>query len=653
MDDIFAGIMPPIKKPKKLLGPVPPWPRTGWKPPTEFPNIRHAKWISFDTETWDPELIDAGPGWARGKGHIVGISMSVKGGKWYFPMRHTVEKELNLDPVNVTKFASWALGGPSVKIGANLTYDMGWCREEGIEVNGPVYDPQFAEACLNETSKVNLDALGWKYLRRRKESDLLKAWCQDYYKSNDKDWRKDIWRSPVSLVGPYAEEDAVLPYEVLMEQWPLLHKHDVFRVFDMECRLIRLFIEMRFKGIQVNVGFAEELYHKFDTRQRELQKEADDICGMHFNVNSGDDLAKVFDKFGIPYKKTAEGNPSFTSKFLKAQTHPIAQKVNYIRQLGKLQSTFIKSYLIDSHVNGKVYCSFNQMSGTDGGARTGRLACSDPNLQNIPVRTDEGKMIRQAFIMDHGHEKLRDYDYSQIEYRMLAHFATGPGSDDVRNRYIADPTLDYHKMIGAMILEKAGVELERSYIKNINFGIVYGMQLKSLCEFLNVTREKGISLLDTFHSVVTFAKPTMDGIADDTGATGIVRTILGRTSHFDLWEPRKRTDWTIDAMPYDAARTEWGTDIVRAYLYRALNYKLQGSAADVMKMSMLQCYESGIYDVIGVPRLTVHDELLWSDPGGTPQEAWDEMKRICETSIPVSVPLLFEAGEGLNWGEAH
>lgn len=638
----------------RQLGPMPEIPDTGWKTPTEFPSIRDAPWISFDTETYDPELIDNGPGWARGKGHICGISVATEGGAWYFPMRHTVEPEYNLDPDTVLRWARWALGGNGVKIGANALYDLGWLKHEGVEVNGPIYDPQYAEALLNETSRVNLDTLGWKYLREGKTSDLLKDWAMSYYGGSERYWRSNIYRCPPRLVGAYAEQDAILPKRVLVEQWKELSRLGLLDLFYMECKLIRILMKMRFAGVQVDIPYVEKLYDDFGIQLAQKAKQISDTVGFHCNYNSSEDMARAFDLLGIKYGRTAAGNPSFTKNYLEAQPHPFARMIVDARGFEKLRNTFLKGYLLDGHVNGKVYCSFHPTNSEDGGTRTGRFSSSSPNLQNIPTRSAEGKLIRKAFTFDPGHKQVRDYDYSQIEYRFLAHFAIGAGSDEVRRRYHEDPNLDYHKLIGSMITDTTGIVLERGHIKNINFGLVYGLGIATLAYYLKTSIEEAKRLSESFHKSVPFASATMNGLMEEVNRTGVVTTILGRINHFDLWEP---SDWNrrkgMVPLPYQAALSEWGTDIMRAYLYRAINYRLQGSAAEIMKKGLVLADDAGIFDATGVPRLTVHDELYFSEPHGVADEAWSELKHTFETAIPLSVPIRFDCDTGPTWAEAH
>lgn len=641
----------------RTLGPMPPIPETGWKPPTHFPNIIDAPWIALDCETFDPELDEHGPGWARGIGHIVGVSVATINGKWYFPMRHEVQKELNLDPELVLRYLRYSLSGKQPKIGANITYDIGWLQQEGVIVNGPLYDVQFAEGLLDETVRVSLESIARRHLGVGKTVDLLKEWAQQYYGTGEKNWRRDIYRCPPSLVGAYAEDDAALPYQVLMKQWPLLVSRGLLDLFEMECKLIRLLIAMRFKGISIDLPYAERLRDDFVARTAVAQKELDYIVGFNINVNSGAALASAFDKLGLRYYRTApternpEGNPSFTQDFLKTVKHPLVEHLLKVRALEKLKSTFIEGYMLNAHVNGKVYGSFHPMFGEEGGAKTGRFSSTDPNLQNIPTRTEEGRVIRTAFIPDAGHRRFRSWDYSQIEYRMLMHFATGPGADDFRARYWADPKLDFHKMTGGMVKEFTGIELKRSYIKNVNFGIIYGVGIDHMAEMLGVPMSEARTLLGHYHTALPFAKATMRDVSAQVQRDGICYTILNRQTHFDKWES---AEWGQggNPLPYRAALAEWGTNIMRAYTYKALNYKLQGSAADMMKKAMVDCWEAGVFDQIGVPRMTVHDELDFSDPGDTPDDGWAELKHIMENCIPgIRVPIRVDNTDGNNWGE--
>lgn len=657
---MFWQDMPTSRKKGDIVRPMPPIPETGWKAPNGFPNLSDAVVLSIDTETWDPDMDTSGPGWARGRGHIVGFSIGAKDAKgnkgaWYFPIRHTVCPEENLDPETCLNWLAEQLKDNRPKVGANLIYDIGWLAQEGISVNGPLYDVQHAEALLDESARVALDTLAGKYLNDHKQGSILYQWCADFYGGNANDrQRKNIWRSPPSLVGHYGEADAALPLDILEAQWPQLEEEGLIDLFFMECELIPLLVAMRFAGVPVDIPRAEELYETLGAESEALTDNISKLVGFPVNVNSGDDLARAFDAMQLPYNRTAptagnpDGKPSFTAPFLESVEHPLGQLIVDVRQREKLRGTFIKSYILENHVNGVVHGSFNQLRGEKGGTRSGRFSSSDPNLQNIPTRTELGKQIRRIFADQY--RPWRKYDYSQIEYRFLVHFAVGPGSDEIRAEYNSNPSLDYHKITHGMIQRITGLDLIRAYVKNINFGLIYGEGETSLSRNLGVPLATGKEMFSAYHKAVPYAKATMEATSKEAETYGVITTILGRRSRFDTWEPASWAD-RRPALPYAAALSKYGR-IKRAFAYKALNRKLQGSAADQMKVAMHRCWKDGIFAETGVPRLTVHDELDFIDPGGK-DEAFKEMQNVMENCMDLRVPIKADYEIGLNWGDVE
>lgn len=659
---MFWEDLPPAKERGQVVRVQPPIPDTGWVPPSGFPDLSGASVISLDVETKDPELETNGPGWARGVGHLVGVSIGANGGgRWYFPMRHEVEAKDNLDPEKVLAWLRDTLSDPKQpKVGANLMYDVGWLRQEGVEVAGELVDVQFAEALLDESASVGLEILGQKYLGEGKESNLLYDWCSQFYggPATGKQ-RKNIYRAPPRLVGPYAESDADLPLRVAQQVYPLLVREGLLDLFTMECKLIRLLIDMRFAGVHVDVEKAERLREELYARQELEQARLNSMVGSSVDINSSDSLAKAFDHLGLRYGKTAKGNPSFTKTFLERLDHPLGESIREIRKLEKLRGTFIESYILNSNIKGMVYGQFHPLRGDGGGTRSGRFSSSTPNLQNIPSRDEElAPMIRGLFIPDAGHAAWRKYDYSQIEYRFLIHFAVGPGSNEVREMFRRNPDTDYHEMALDLVAPQAGWDIStkelrkhhRRPIKNINFGLIYGMGIAALSAGLGLTKKQGTELFAAYHKGVPFAKATMDACSQEAQDTGVITTILGRKSRFDKWEPSAWGKETI-ALPYDEAILRYGS-IRRAYTHKALNRRLQGSAADQMKVAMLKCYEDGVFAETGIPRLTVHDELDFSDPGGK-DEAFREMQHIMETALPLSIPVKADGEIGPDWGHVE
>jgi DNA polymerase I-like protein with 3'-5' exonuclease and polymerase domains len=618
----------PLKKQTRLKE-LPTTPETGWRPPTSFPNLSSAVALSVDVETKETDF-EHGPGWARGKGHIVGFSIGAvtqdgARGKWYFPLRHEVEPEYNLDPEQCTKWLKFQLESAQRIVGANLLYDIGWLTDYGIFPGGLLYDVQFGEALLSEDGEVNLENLAIKYLGEHKETSLLYEWLAHAYGGPPNGTQRgNIYRASPRLVGPYGEADADLPMRVMDKLAPILQSQGrLWDVFRMECDLIPMLIEMRRAGQYVNIPQAEKLYAEITTETTQLEKQLNDGAGFLCNVG----------------------------------------------ERRKITGTFIKAYLLERNNNGFIHCSFHPLRADDGGTRSGRFASADPNLQNIPVRSKLGKKLRTAFTHDPGHKKTAKGDYSQIEYRGLANFATGTGADRLREEYIANPKTDYHDATHNRVAPFMGWDINdaslreeyRKPIKNINFGLVYGMSQPKLARSLKQYFANGISadqinnLFNGYHSANPYVRETMRAAAGEAATFGYVETILGRRSYFELWEPadRARGAARLPALPLERALQVYGQNIQRAHLHKAINRKLQGSAADVIKYAMLKNWKDGVYRVIGVPRLQVHDELVHSviDESREQMEAYSYMVWNMENALKMRVPIKFDFGFGPNWGE--
>lgn len=650
--------MPTVDKAFIRRGFSAPIPETGWQRITEYPlHYKHAARIAYDVETRETDF-EHGAGWGRGLGYVVGVSVAAHFHDGhieckYFPVGHDIQKELNLPLADVVWFLKEVLETNIPKVGANLMYDYGWMTEIGVTPKGIHMDVQFAEALFSNDGLVNLEYLGKKYLGEGKDTDLLYDWItQTFPKTAKTKLRQHIWQSPVTLVGFYAEQDSILPLRILEKQWKLLVDNQLTDVFMMECATIPLLVEMRRAGATIDVDSTLQLRDQIETEIVTMKKHMCDTWGFVGSVNSGRDIAKVCDNLGLKYPLTKDGAPSFIKDWLKNQEHPFLKAVNELREREKIVSTFIDGHLLGSSINGKIHCAFHPMRSDEGGTRTGRYSSSDPNLQNIPSRGNLAPMIRKLFIPDHGHETMFVGDYSQIEYRMLAHFAVGRGADDVRARYNNDPKTDYHDMTIALVNDIVGMMIERKYIKNINFGLLYGMTKKRLARNLGLEVAEADKIFQAYHAGAPYVAATMAEAANEADENGFIRTILGRKGYFNDYVPVD--DRFAAPLPFDAALRQWGYMIEKSKLYKAINYKIQGSAADGMKMAMYKGYTDGIFDVTGVPRLTVHDELVFSVAERTPivEEAYRDFIHTAETCLALRVPLKFECDYGSNWSEA-
>jgi DNA polymerase I-like protein with 3'-5' exonuclease and polymerase domains len=456
--------------------PIPAVPETGWAPPREFPRLADAKRLGLDVETKDPALLTKGPGWRRtgeDGANLVGLSVATEDGQaWYFPIAHEFSPEQNLDRDAVLSWARDNLCTPGqTKVGANLMYDVDALWSSGVPVTGPFIDVQWAEALLDEYRRTySLDSLAQSYLGTAKVKDTLRDWAVRAY--GEENYRANIYRCPPSLVGPYAEGDAGLPLEIYAKQRPMLAELALDTLFDnVETPLLPQLVRMRQRGVRVDVEYAKRLDNELTQAIAVADQRLQAIAGRAIDIGSRTDLIRLFDAAGVPYPRTATGLPSFAKDFLDHCDHPAAALIVERRKLAKYRDTFVRGYVLSLQVNGRLHALFHPLRGDENGTVSGRFSSSLPNLQNIPARDPVwGPKLRALFLPDEGEEWLR-HDWSQIEYRFLAHYARGPSGGTARRLYREDPKTDFHVMTQRLIHAETGVELDRKPVKNINFGL--------------------------------------------------------------------------------------------------------------------------------------------------------------------------------------
>jgi len=656
--------------------PLAPVPEPNWFCPEGFPELGAAGALVIDLETEDPGIGRGdGPGDIRGDGKIVGIGVGTDTGeRWYYPLFHTVCPEQNHpNPDAVLQWAAQELTRPGqLKVGANLLYDLFWLQAYGIHVPGPYIDVQWVEAIINETARSkSLDALGERYCNEGKESNALYEWCARSYGGNPNGrQRANIYRAPPSLVGPYAESDVDLPWRVWQAQKPVMEALGVTELVDMEHRLIPMLLAMRKRGVKVNADKANRLQDRLAGEEQKLQRDLNHAAGGgEVNVNSGADLARVFDRQGVEYPTTSTGRPSFTKEFLEGCDHPMADAVLAVRRMAKARGTFVQGYLLDSAHEGRIHALFHPLRTDEHGAISGRFSSSNPNLQNLPSRDPYlAPLIRGCFEPDTVQWRRGDYD--QGEYRMLAHYARGPKSDWVRERYNLYPdSTDFHDTAQELVQDVTGIQLGRKPTKNINFGLTFGMGKNKLIRSLGVDQTRGEELYGAYHRGLPFVKRTFDMAMNTASTRGYVKTLLGRVAVFDLWEPadfelrqvvqaHPDRDYVVDMVQksIEAARAAGERiprpGVTRAFTHKALNRVLQGSLADYMKKAMVDLWEAGICDALGAPLIQVHDELNWDDPcTAESAEAFAEAQRIMVRAVPkLRVPMSVSWETGPDWG---
>ncbi len=606
-------------------------PQTEWLPPENFPDLSKYDEIAIDLETKDPDLIKMGSGSVVGKGDVVGVAVAVPGWSGYYPIAH--EGGGNMDRKKVLKWFQGVLDTPADKIFHNAMYDVCWIQAIGLSVSGKIIDTMIASALVDENQmRYDLNNCSKRYTGKTKnESDLYQA---------AKDWgvdaKAEMYKLPAIYVGAYAEKDAELTLELWKELKKEILHQDINSIFDLETELFPCLVDMRFRGVRVDVQKAHTLKQQLSSQEDKLIQEVKKETGIDTQIWAARSIAQVFDKLKLNYDRTEKTSaPSFTKNFLQNHPHPLVKRIAQAREINKAHTTFIDTILKHSH-KGRIHAEINQLRSDNGGTVTGRFSYSNPNLQQIPARNkDLGPAIRSLFIPEEG-MSWGCFDYSQQEPRLVVHYAALQnlyGVGEVLDAY-RDGDADFHDIVADM------AEIPRSQAKTINLGLFYGMGKNKLQAELGVSKDKSDSLFRQYHNKVPFVKQLMDNVMNRAQNSGKIRTLLGRLCRFHLWEPNQFG--IHKALPHDAALLEHGPGIKRAYTYKALNRLIQGSAADMTKKAMIELHKEGI-----TPHIQVHDELDISVIN--PLEA-AKIKDIMENAVDLEVPNKVDYESGPSWG---
>jgi DNA polymerase I-like protein with 3'-5' exonuclease and polymerase domains len=607
-------------------------PQTEWVVPEELKELRGHKEIAVDLETCDPDLTELGSGNVVGRGKIVGISVAVEGWSAYYPIAH--EGGGNMDKKLVLNWLQDLFKQDSTFIFHNAMYDICWLRSSGIIPPVKIVDTMIAASLVNENRwSFRLDALAREYAGIGKDEAVLQAAAREY----GIDAKKDMWKLPSMFVGQYAERDAESTLKLWHRMKVELSDQDLWTIFDTETRLFPCLVDMRFKGVRVDVERADKIKKELMDKENKIINKIKDLTGVSVELWSAASIAKVFDALKLPYDRTEKtGAPSFTKNFLSNHPNEIAQGISYAREINKAHTTFIDTIVKHSH-KGRIHADINQIRSDQGGTVTGRFSMSNPNLQQIPVRHKElGPLIRSLFIPEENH-KWGVFDYSQQEPRILVHYAKLQkldGIDEIANAYKSGEA-DFHSAVAKM----AGIE--RSQAKTINLGLMYGMGKNKLMAELGLMKEAAEKLIAQYHAKAPFIKQLMQAVSRRADDSGRIRTLGGRVCHFDLWEPT-----TFGAgMPkqHVEALKEYGHGIKRAGTYKALNRLIQGSAADMTKLSIIALSENGI-----IPHIQIHDEL---DVSVEHSEQAKQIVEIMESAIKLEIPNKVDYECGSNWGD--
>lgn len=618
-------------------------PSSTWLPPAELPILRGVL-VAVDTETCDPSLsIGRGPGWPYENGYICGVSAAWSGGSIYVPTRHP-----DTDNYPSERVRDWVreLFVHNEIVFQNAPYDLGWLGTWGIVPPERFHDTILAAVMIDENRfSYALDALcKWQGIKGKDEAKLKEAAAIFGI-----DPKKELFKLPARFVGEYAEQDAVATLNLFLKLRPQLEQQKVVEAYELDRDLIPMVIEMRRRGIRIDMDYAERLASDAEASRDEVLAELSTRITIGrkvtiHDVGSPKFLAQVFTAEGIHFPRTPKtGQGSFKSEWMERTNHWLPQLIVKAHRRQEIASKFLREYILSFTHRGRLHAEIHSFRGEEGGTRSHRFAYSSPPLQQMPARTDEGRLIRECFLPEQD-ELWCSTDYSQQEPRLTVHYAKRCnvlGADEAVAYYRHHPDPDYHQMVSDMFGRP------RKKAKIINLGLAYGQGASSLAEDLDLSKEECDALLKEYHDKVPFVGGLTKYARSQADAKGFVRLIDGARCRFDLWEPSWRDDGDgyVQPMRLEAAKEKWpNRRLRRAMTHKAMNRLIQGSAARQTKKAMREMWRQKI-----VPLLQMHDELCNSI---ATQATADLVADIMINVIKLEVPVKVDAKIGPNWGRA-
>ena len=583
--------------------------------------IEAADLVAVDTETTSLDYMEA---------EIVGISLSVEPGKAaYIPLAHDypgAPDQLPRDEV-LEKLKDYLQDPAHRKVGHHLKYDAHIFARHGINLAGMQFDSMLESYVLNSVAtRHDMDSVARHYLGRE----------TIHFEDVAGKGAKQLTFNQIDLetAAPYAAEDADITLQLHDKLWSELSKiKSLQSVYaDIEQPLVPVLLAMEETGVLIDKQMLADQSHELTGRMVELEKQAHELAGAPFNLGSPKQLQQIlFEQLELPViRKTPKGQPSTAEDVLVelADDYDLPRVILDFRSVSKLKSTYTdKLPLQIAASTGRVHTSYHQAV-----AATGRLSSTDPNLQNIPIRTPAGRRIRQAFVAPEGHVLLAA-DYSQIELRIMAHLS---GDEGLQKAFAAEQ--DIHRATAAEVFEAeldAVTDDQRRSAKAINFGLMYGMSAFGLAKQLKVKRGEAQEYIDLYFDRYPGVKAFMDGIKEEARERGYVETVFGRRLYLPEINARN-----VQRRQY-AERT-------------AINAPMQGTAADIIKRAMVTVQHWLLSSKTKARMIMqVHDELVFEVDADAVDTVHDTVVELMEGAADLSVALKVDAGTGSNWDEAH
>ena len=583
--------------------------------------LQAAPTISFDTETTSTDPMRAEP---------VGISLSVRPGEgYYIPVGHHAPEGSQLPLQTVLESLRGPMTNPSqAKVGHNLKYDYLMLSRFGLDAAPLVFDTMIAEWLIDPSShNLGLKNLAWVRLgveMTHIEELIGKGKGQI-----------SMAEAPIEAAADYAAADAETVMRLVPAMQPELERQNAARLLtELEMPLVPILAEMERTGIALDKTFLNGMSVELSQRLGDIERQVFTEVGSSFNLNSTQQLSVIlFERLGLEppdrRKRTASGHYSTSADVLEEMRgqHRVVDMILEYRELSKLKSTYLDA--LPEQVNpltGRIHTSYNQT-----GSVTGRLASSDPNLQNIPTRTDLGRRVRQGFIAEDG-KVLLSVDYSQIELRIVADMAKDEAMLDAFRA-----GQDIHATTAAAIYNvplQAVAKEQRRHAKAINFGLIYGMSAFGLSRTTDLTLAESEEFVKTYFKQFPGVKSYLDNMRRRAADQGYVETLLGRRRYFP------------------GLKTQTNPNIRNREEREAINAPIQGTAADIMKLAMLNLplalQQAGLHAHL---ELQVHDELVLECPRDELRETARVVQKVMESAYRLTIPLLTDARWGINWGE--
>ncbi len=572
--------------------------------------------FAFDTETSSLQANEA---------ELVGMCFSyVKGEAYYVPCPKYQEEAQKI----VEEFRG-VLENPNIsKIGQNLKYDLTVMRNYGVELGGQSFDTMLAHYLISPDGKHNMDYLAEHYLHYAPIS------IETLIGKKGKNQKSMADLEPEQIVD-YAAEDADITLQLKQAFAPQIEKNGLKKLFnEVEMPLVEVLAEMETNGVKINEDALAEISKELETEANNLQTKIFELAGEEFNIASPKQMGEIlFGKMQLDpkAKKTKTGQYSTSEETLSklAKDHEIIDHILSWREAQKLRNTYVDALpKLVSQKDGRIHTSYNQAV-----AATGRLSSTNPNLQNIPIRTERGRSIRKAFVPEGEDYTLLSADYSQIELRIMAAFAKDEAMIDAFKN-----GRDIHATTAAKVW---GVPLEevtddqRRKAKTVNFGIIYGISAFGLSQRINIPRKEAAEIIEAYFREFPAIKDYMDTAVHDAQDNGYVETILGRRRYLRDINSRNAT--------------------VRGFAERnAINAPIQGSAADLIKIAMINIHQwMKTENLKSRMILQVHDELVFEAHKDELELLQEKVAQFMKEAIELEVPLEVGMGTGSNWLEAH